>query len=437
MEKKFKLLNGDCLEQLKKLPSNSIDSVVTDVPAGISFMNKKWDDDKGGRDHWIKWMSEVFEEVLRVLKPGAYGLVWTLPRTSHWTGIALEDAGFEIRDQISHLFGSGFPKSYNIGKAVDKKLGNDREEIGKNPNHRKLTTTNGMVGEPHSGDGIKTKGTSQWEGFGSGLKPSREDWWLCRKPLSEKTIVDNVLKWGVGGINIDGSRIEIKENVDFDNVIKTKIQDTEVYNLGLNNKENEHSAYNKQGRFPSHTLHDGSEEVLEEFAKAGVSKGGKGVRGIGKQKQQLYGGGKGYLSEKMITGQTIGYDDGGGTPARFFYCSKPSTKERNMGMDEFEEKRIEGRDIGQDERNVPHKKRISPQKNNHPTIKSVKLMNYLINLVTPPNGIVLDPFMGSGTTGISSLLNGNRFIGIEMEEEYIKIAEARILAYEKYRRFLK
>jgi hypothetical protein len=179
MNQKIDLKMGDCLEVLKTLPDNSVDSVVTDPPAGIGFMSsgKKdhWDSDKGGRDHWIGWMSEVMSECKRVMKPGAHGLVWALPRTAHWTGTALENAGFEIRDKIYHCFGTGFPKSTNVAKQLQKK---------------------GLLEE-----------AKIFEGMGTSLKPSIEEWVLIRKPIREKTVSENVLKWSTGALNIDKSRI--------------------------------------------------------------------------------------------------------------------------------------------------------------------------------------------------------------------------------------
>lgn len=429
--KDYKLLNGDALEQLKRIPKNSVDSVVTDPPAGIGFMGKDWDKDKGGRDEWIKWLSEIMIEVNRVLKPGGHGLVWALPRTSHWTGMALENAGFEVRDVIQYLFGSGFPKSYNIGKGVDKKLGNDREVLGESKKTSFDDWSRFTEKEWKRKDNYITKETSEWEGFGTALKPSSEFWFLIRKPLSEKTIVDNVLKWGVGGLNIDGSRIGYFDKKYFNNIkkgvecgYKQSQKDTTFMA-----SDGEGRTANNLGRFPAHTLHDGSDEVMEEFAKAGttISKGG-GMKDF--NKSDLFQG----KPSKNKT-DSCGFNDEG-TPARFFYCSKPSTKERNMGLDGFEDKQRERRDEGQLKFDSPLT-RFKIEKNTHPTLKSVKLMNYLINLITPPKGIVLDCFMGSGTTGISALLNGNRFIGIEKEKEYIEISEARIKSYEKYRQFLK
>ena len=189
------LYNGDCLDYLKTHPDNMFDSIVTDPPAGIAFMGKDWDKDKGGRDAWIAWMTEIAEECLRVLKPGAHALVWALPRTSHWTATAWEDAGFEVRDRVSHLFGSGFPKSHNISKAIDKMAGAEREVIGINQNVkgrtiREIETLNvgAGAGNDTSITAPATPEAQQWDGWGTALKPCMEDWWLLRKPIEEKTV---------------------------------------------------------------------------------------------------------------------------------------------------------------------------------------------------------------------------------------------------------
>lgn len=207
----MRLMHGDCLEQLKTLADNSVDSLVTDPPAGIAFMGKEWDKDKGGRKEWVSWMTGVMSEALRVMKPGAHGLVWALPRTSHWTATALEDAGFEVRDVITHLFGSGFPKSLDVSKAIDKAAGAEREVVGENPNHRGESQTRNMytkaLGQDGSVTAPATDDVKKWQGWGTALKPASEHWILVRKPCSEKTVAANVIKWGTGALNIDASRI--------------------------------------------------------------------------------------------------------------------------------------------------------------------------------------------------------------------------------------
>lgn len=322
------LLQGDCLEVMKELDSESFDSLVTDPPAGISFMGKNWDSDKGGREQWIKWMSEVMREVYRVLKPGAHGLVWALPRTSHWTATALEDAGFEIRDVVTHLFGSGFPKSLNVAKA----------------------------------------GAKEWQGWGTALKPASEHWILVRKPLSEKTVAKNVQRWGTGAINIDASRVGFASEADFKrNNVKTP---------GMRESESDfwqgqRVSNNPTGRFPanlvlSHTPYCSDTQCDIECA----------IQRLDAQSGAIKSG-----------------------ASRFFYCAKVSASERGDG-------------------------------NTHPTVKAQKLMAYFCKMITPPGGAVLDPFMGSGSTGIAATKEGFVFVGIEKEPEYFEIAEKRIMASE-------
>jgi len=193
---KIELMQGDCLEVMKGLADNSVDAIVTDPPAGIGFMSKEWDHDKGGREHWIAWMAEIAAECKRVLKPGGHALVWAIPRTSHWTATAWENAGLEVRDRIAHVFGSGFPKSLDISKALDKvagKLGTQSQ--GANyaggdyaPRDKTMRSDYGYKYTP------ATEAAAQWQGWGTALKPAMEDWWLLRKPISEKTVAANVLK---------------------------------------------------------------------------------------------------------------------------------------------------------------------------------------------------------------------------------------------------
>lgn len=391
------IYQGDCLEVLKTLPDKSVDSVVTDPPAGIGFMGKDWDHHKGGRDQWIAWLASILKECNRVLKPGGHALVWSIPRTSHWTGMACEDAGFEVRDQISHIFGSGFPKSHNVSKAIDKMAGVEREakpiidvSTGKPKSEDigggwKMTSEKYVhypVGE-NSCDLAK-----QWDGWGSALKPSREDWWLVRKPLSEKTLAQNVVKHGTGALNIDGTRIELQ------NVTST------------------------QGRWPSHTLFDeNAAEVLDE--QSGILKSGGGIK-------NPVGGALTW--KKSSNHQDSGYQEPSvGGASRFFYVAKASKRERNKGCEDLPEKSCgmmedDNYAIKTGSGNLRDTKR----QNFHPTVKPIKLMEYLIKLITPPGGTVLDPFMGSGSTGVAAKNLGMSFIGIEQNEEYFQIAQKRI-----------
>lgn len=426
------IIQGDCLEQLKKLESNSIDGCVTDPPAGISFMNKEWDHDKGGRDQWMKWMTDVFTEVLRVLKPGGHCLVWAIPRTSHWTAMSIEDAGFEVRDCVYHIFGQGFPKSHNVGMGIDKKMklidhqawafnhaGKEGSQVYDKKQNYELNSSNGYF---YKG---KSEEAKKYDGYGSQLKPAVECWWLIRKPF-KGSIVDNVLEYGTGGLNIDKSRIELKDGDkkgDF-NHIKDGYGNGQYANSkkdGSNTIKDKVEGFapvtnNNIGRFPANLIHDGSDEVMKEFEKYGNRKSSIFPAG---RKSSIFPAGT--IKFETMTSQdgrktpntkTIGYEGGyddEGSVARFFYCSKTSTAERNIGI----------------------------EKNGHPTVKPVKLMSYLINLIMPPEGVVLDPFMGSGSTGIAALLNGYDFVGIEQDSSYIDIAKARMEKYEEYRRFLK
>jgi len=388
----MQILNGNNLDLLKTLPENSVDSVVTDPPYGLSFMNKKWDYDVPSVELW--------KEVYRVLKHGGHVLSFGGTRTYHRMVVNMEDAGFEIRDQIMWLYGSGFPKSLNIGKAIDKIEGNEREVVKlsnngsgvsniKLNNHEKGDTGIGYM----DGSGknfILTKGQSAWEGWGTALKPANEPICLARKPLSEKSIAENVLKHGTGGINIDGCRVELHDGDDErlggKGSWKTDKSGKNVYNGGYIGDEIKSSSL---GRFPANVIHDGSEEVLNQFpdnkgAFAPVKKGQKGFGG------DIYG----KYAQAGDDGKTF-YNDGLGSASRFFYCAKASKTDRGLG-------------------------------NNHPTVKPTDLMRYLCRLITPPNGIVLDPFMGSGSTGKGAILEGFDFIGMELDPEYVEIAKARI-----------
>lgn len=404
----MKLINGDCLEKLKELADNSVDAIVTDPPAGISFMNKEWDSNKGGRDEWMQWLTEVMTEAKRVLKHGGHALVWAIPRTSHWTAMAIENAGFEVRDCVYHIQSQGFPKSLNVSKAIDKKFGAEREVI----RSRKLfgggRRLKGVMFEEDGKDtdtfnytAPATDKAKQYDGYGSQLKPAVECWWLIRKPLAEKNIVDNVLKYGTGAINIDKSRIGTTTKT---NSHKENTAINNPFTRGLGEIKTEIKNY---GRFPANLIHDGSDAVMEEFAKYGESKSSI-YPPTGKA---LLSTESGWNQNKIVQNTINGYDDSGSV-ARFFYCSKASVSERNLGLD--------------------------GEKSNHPTVKPVKLMSYLVNLIAPPyKSVILDMFMGTGSTGIAALLNGHDFIGIEMSEEYMKIAEARINNYEEFRKYLK
>ena len=403
----IELHHGDCLDVMKGMGDNSVDAIVTDPPYGLSFMGKKWDYDVPS--------VEIWEECLRVLKPGGYLLSFAGTRTQHRMAVKIEDAGFEIRDMIAWVYGSGFPKSLNIGKAVDKLQGNEREVLGerKVPDQR----SGGINSQRTAEMGVPTrmttdtKGTSEWEGWGTALKPALEPITVARKPLSEKTVAENVLKWGTGGIDIDGGRVE--GEMGKDRALSTpRRTDNNKYGQA-NETINPQSPL---GRFPANLIHDGSDEVVGMFPSPhGAGK----ARGTGESKQTNDGGLFGVGNHE---GNGVRFGDSG-SAARFFYCAKTSKSERNRGCEEFNEvvgKRTQ--DGGDDTRGRP----MPRNRNNHPTVKPVALMEYLVKLVSRSGATILDPFLGSGSTGIACKNLNRSFIGIEKEQDYFNIAKARI-----------
>ena len=473
---KTKLLLGDNIQSLQKLPDNSVDSIVSDPPYGLSFMGKKWDYDVPSVEFW--------KEVYRVLKPGGHVLSFGGTRTYHRMVVNIEDAGFEIRDQIMWLYGSGFPKSLNIGKAVDKLQGNDREVVGERDLLGPAIHEGGTRPEGKGSIEI-TKGQSPYEGWGTALKPANEPICVARKPLSEKTVAENVLKWGTGGINVDGCRVSHNEPI---RTMKAQEGGNKVY--GQAGRKEETTELKEEGRFPANIILEClCDEVIKgekgeprtgrkggtnnsEFSKAispnpdyigkwpndkgdihtnpmcpcylmdeqsGTLKSGE-VKPHHKKNKTANGyQGSCYGKFKNEDTSLSGYGDKGGA-SRFFYQAKVSKAERNMGLDGFEEKKKDFETTTRTNKETADKfgcERKGTAKNTHPTVKPVSLMAYLCRLVTPPNGIVLDPFMGSGSTGIAARLEGFKFLGMELDEDYFKIAKARIENFEEYRKFLK
>ncbi len=422
--KTHKLMKGNNIDLLKSLPDNSIDSVVTDPPYALTpskgakagFMGKLWDAEVPSVDFW--------KEVYRVLKPGGHVLSFGGTRTYHRMVVNIEDAGFEIRDQIMWLYGSGFPKSHNIGKSVDKIEGNEREVVGDiiyaDGSKSRKTSQSFQAGGNGDiiGDTVKTKGQSKYEGWGTALKPANEPICVARKPLSEKTIADNVIKWGTGGINVDGCRVGTTGGTERSGLSPYNEQGWRVGHTVVEKEE---------GRFPANIILDETAaELLDE--QSGIVNQGHWPKGSTKGFGEFGGGSNSY--------EGVGPKDKTKSGAsRFFYVAKVSKKERNMGLDGFEDKVFNVVNGGGLE-NSPN---FAPKlyKNTHPTLKPINLMTYLCRLVTPKNGIVLDPFMGSGSTGIAARLEGFRFIGMEQDKSYFDIASARIEAYEEYRKLLK
>lgn len=407
----MKLINADCIEAMKAMPDNSVDSIVTDPPYELGFMGKSWD------ASGIAFNVEVWREALRVMKPGGHLIAFSGSRTYHRMAVAIEDAGFEIRDQIMWVYGSGFPKSHNISKGIDKAAGAEREVVGKGPDYghqddKEIDQEYGFKAD-YNITAPATPAAKQWDGWGTALKPAHEPMVLARKPLIG-TVANNVLTHGTGGLNIDGARVE-GESIETTNGTANAIYG----DLSANGGENWKS--HNQGRWPANFIHDGSDEVVELFPEAGNKwKRNYGIEDYeGKQYAGGSFGGGGYNGVNT-------YADSG-SAARFFYCAKASRRDRNEGLDGFEAKRDhDGRKDGGVGGDNPRNRTNNAKLNHHPTVKPTTLMQYLVRLVTPPNGIVLDPFMGSGSTGKACAYEGFDFIGIDQSAEYVAIAQARI-----------
>jgi site-specific DNA-methyltransferase (adenine-specific) len=366
-----KLIHGDCLEKLKELADCSVDSVVTDPPYGLSFMGKKWDYDVPS--------VEVWKECLRVLKPGGHLLAFAGTRTQHRMAVRIEDAGFEIRDMIAWVYGSGFPKSLDVSKAIDKAAGAERKIL------ETRTAAVGFDTKKEGGGGWSasvvnvtapaTEAARQWQGWGTALKPALEPITVARKPLVG-TVAANVLTHGTGALNIDGCRI----GTTVETWPKSRAWGAGYVPGGDRSKDQtESTGKAPNGRWPANLIHDGSDEVTKLLNDA----------------------------------------------ARFFYCAKASKKDRDEGCEGLEKRELQGMDASPREGHGEVRNSNS-YGNHHPTVKPTALMRYLCRLVTPPSGIVLDPFMGSGSTGKAAAIEGFNFIGIEREESYMEIAQARI-----------
>ena len=380
----MKLINDDCIEAMKEMPDNSVDSIVTDPPYELGFMGKSWD------SSGIAFNVEVWQEALRVLKPGGHLLAFSGSRTYHRMAVAIEDAGFEIRDQIMWVYGSGFPKSHNVANSIDKKMGesNRGHAISSGSQIHPTTGEKRANGEVLPKYESRTEASKGWQGWGTALKPAHEPIVLARKPFPKGyTVAKNVLTYGVGGLNIDGSRVG-SEGGTF-KASKPEGTSNGIYGEGINGTV-EIGQLNT-GRWPANFIHDGSDEVNDLL----------------------------------------------GEPARFFYCAKASKRDRNEGLEGFEEIQLTGgggltAELREDgslataSAGGKYGSIKAKKANHHPTVKPTDLMRYLCRLITPPNGIVLDPFMGSGSTGKACVLEGFDFIGIDMTPEYVEIARARI-----------
>lgn len=425
------IYHADC----RDIRLSGIDALITDPPYELGFMGKEWD--KKG----ISFKPETWKLLLDACKPGAHLLAFGGTRTTHRIAVAIEDAGWEIRDTVMWVYGQGFPKSLDVSKTIDKMAGVKREDkfegsferhAGPTGNKRCPKCGRWLVSGspcrcPRPQDAAVTLEAKQWEGWGTGLKPAWEPIILARKPL-EGTVTQNVLKYGTGAINIDESRIPFPDADDAleKGLARAKTPRADIrgggFHTGTDWGVKRHivaSGMTSQGRFPANLIHDGSDEVLAEFAKAGTLKSGSNCI---RQKEGFFGehGGLGKKGDIQITYGDIG------TAARFFYCAKASRAERDMGLDGVEGEQM---DITRKEGNPggdnPRNRGVHKRTNNHPTVKPLALMRYLIKLITPPNGVILDPFMGSGSTLVAARQLGFSAIGIEIEERSCEIAVKR------------
>ncbi len=421
------VLHGDCLEVLKDIPDNYFDSLLIDPPAGIAFMGKKWDHHKGGMLEWINWLGEILTEVNRALKPGALGLVWSIPRTSHWTGMAIELAGFRIIDIVHHANGSGFPKSQDVGRLIDQIYGAERDVIGKKQIHSrgKMESLPDGWKRPWMNDEKKrqnaemetapaTPEAKQFDGWKTpALKPAIEGWWLIQKPITESSVARNILKHGVGGLNIEAGRVGTEGGTTRGANGSNAGKPRNILHGGNFGVENINA-----GRYPANLVlscgadcdgvnHSPDCPVTVIGDQSGVSSSNATPRNRQERADK---------TQYRIGGdyETKEYGDKG-SAARFFkqlpfdrqtttsiyYQAKASKSDRTCGG------------------KVP---------NAHPTVKSRHLISYFLKLITPPGGIVLDCFGGSGTTAVSAIESGFNYVVIEKEAEYIPIINQRIAA---------
>jgi site-specific DNA-methyltransferase (adenine-specific) len=413
-----RILVGNCLDTLKTLDDASISSIVTDPPYELGFMGKTWD------ASGIAYNVELWRECLRVLKPGGHLLAFGGTRTYHRMAVAIEDAGFEIRDSIQWVYGSGFPKSLDVSKAIDKSKGAKREVTGKHPN------PGGTAPRTSMGDGCQpspditapaTDAAKQWQGWGTALKPAHEPIVLARKPLTG-TVAANVLAHGTGALNIDGCRVGT-EGARNNGRKASSAYDTKQQKYG------DYGAQQKvdygMGRWPANIIFDeaAGAELDAQSGTRPTSKPGSVVRRKAAEEYKNNSMGK----ESRAAGTVaIAYGDEGGA-ARFFYCPKPSTAERNAGLEGVPTVRHSDRVANDLPGGDNPRNRTNADKTNfHPTVKPLALMRYLVRLVTPPGGTVLDPFLGSGTTAMAAILEGFDWRGCELTTDYLPIIDGRV-----------
>lgn len=411
------LMLGDCRERMRDLPEGSVEAVVCDPPYELGFMGRAWD--RSG----VAYDEDLWREVLRVLKPGGHLAAFGGTRTYHRMAVAIEDAGFEIRDQLAWVYGSGFPKSLDVSKAIDKAAGAEREIVG-TVKHRDIRNGQGRgygegIQRAQRGDGPveyldhpitapATDAAREWQGWGTALKPSWEPICLARKPL-QGTVAANVLAHGTGALNIDGCRIEHGDDVDLEAVQRQQSQPVSGFNMAASKHGAEVPMYKPGGRWPANLCHDGSEEVLAGFPES------SGGHDPANSKSSPFGGVNNSPRDERQWSDS-------GSAARFFYCAKADGGERaykclicGLVVVQQSDQNCHCRDENGERRTTAH-----------PTVKPIDLMCWLVRLVTPTGGTVLDPFMGTGSTGLAAHMEQMNFIGCEMDADYLEIAERRL-----------
>ena len=457
----YEIYNDDCRERLDQLGENSIDCIVTDPPYELGFMGKSWD--KAG----VSFDKDTWAKCLRVLKPGGYLLAFGGTRTYHRIAYAIEEAGFEIKDMINWVYGSGMPKGLNIGIAIDKRMGVESKVVGIGKSGAASTHTRTMHSQTKDGKDVfggkfeVKEAQNEWKGWNTAIKPSHEPIVVAQKPF-KGTFVDNILNWKVGAFNIDKCRIEHNEPTKTTN--RQARSDREIFNTktsGFDSTKNTTASAAPEGRYPANTI-----LTYDENDKDEVCGGFPNTKGGSKVKEK---GDYGYCFGEKRDNKPMadGYDDNGSAARYFkncpfekedfrsyFYSAKASKKDRDEGLDNFEAKAGHTKGNGLDRicefcgvsqltPELCHCEKKSwvakPKRNTHATVKPTELMRYLIRLVSPKGATILDPFMGSGSTGKAAMLenaerNANyKFVGIEKETEYFDIAKARIsYVIEKY-----
>jgi len=430
MPKTIELIHGDNRKVLPTFPDDHFDALITDPPGGISFLGCAWDGNHGGRDQWIDWLSKIMELTIRTLKPGAFGLVWAFPRTVHWTMTALEDAGVQIIRVIVHNFGNGFPKTQNITRDIDKALGTLGEPIHTGHRVPKSMFNGGeerLVYEPQSDE------AKRYNDYHSDIKPTSEFWVLVKKPLSEGTLAANVLRWGTGGLNVGGCRTKIGDHEN--NRIDKNVPKSRFFAEGRDSgTEDDRYHITPSGRFPADAVFSHHPTCTDQKCAPGCA-----VQEINQQGREQAAGnpgksnpGRAYDGHSVGFGQFAGcgfrYGDIDSNVARFFYCPKAHSGEKYMYIKSedrvvpFAEgaERLRKRYALLDKQNTARDD-IEEEVIFHPTPKSIALMKWLIRLITPPDGLILDPFAGTAATLRAAYLERFRAVGIEEYEPYYKI----------------